>query len=165
MKTHFGAPFLNAGKRASTPHDWDWLTTRPIDGQFDPTPPDTAKYCSYCHSSTIEDTIKCLENEQTRDVEFADFKYGYPHKLYYTEITEPYSKISSSRSYTNSNTGEQVTELGEPQTFNTRTRKFYTEHLIDASSEELEQFNAALLKRGMRIKFAITENRLQWGRI
>lgn len=117
--------------------------------------PDIYETCSYCGSFTIADTIKFF---QTPGVEYsgADWKYGWPHKFYINRIPcEPYSRVVSS-TWQN---GKQ-TDI-KRETSNHRWGKFYSEHMIDATPEQLEQWNTIVTPK-LGVSFSIKDDKLYW---
>jgi hypothetical protein len=97
--------------------------------------PDIWPSCSYCGSFTVEDTLKFL---QTSGVHYSgsDWKYGWPHKFYISNIPcPPYQRIVSS-----THQGGKITNIVREESI-TRSGKFYSAHLLDAIPEQMEEWN------------------------
>jgi hypothetical protein len=93
--------------------------------------PDGRPTCSYCGSLTVADAIKAF---QTPGVRWSgcDWKYSWPHKFYIEIPCEPYRKCTSK--------GPGEHDLGYSEC-RYDFHKFYAEHLVDATPEQLEQWN------------------------
>jgi hypothetical protein len=88
--------------------------------------------CSYCGSISVAEAIRLLEADGTR-YSGSDWKYGWPHKFY----------ISN-------------------KSLNPHAIKFYNDHLIDATNEELKRFDE-LSKKYFGISFQKSaEGKLQY---
>jgi hypothetical protein len=87
-------------------------------------------------------------------------KYGFPHKLYLHAQVAPYTEIKSSRSFMKD--GVRVQELDARETYQTEHYKFYSEHLKDATDEQLERFNTASRSHGLRPQFHHSPEGLAW---
>lgn len=108
--------------------------------------------CSYCGSLAIDDAIKAF---QTPGVHWSgsDWKYGWPHKFYLDIPCEPRRKCTSK--------GLGDNDLGYSEV-HLEHCKFYTEHLIDASPEQLAEWNR-VVKPITGIGFEIENGeRLKW---
>lgn len=88
--------------------------------------------CTYCGSLTVADAIAAFVTPGT-EWSGADWKYGWPHKLY---ITIP----------------------------GAGPRKFYTEHLIDATDDELEIWNRVVAPI-TGLEFAQRDRDLVWNAV
>jgi hypothetical protein len=116
-----------------------------------PEPPGPFPQCSYCGSINIEGAITALSTSGTH-YSGSDWKYGWPHKFYLDVSCEPRRYCSSS--------GPGKNEFG----YSTKTQewcKFYSEHLLDATPEQLERFNAAA-ERTIGITFELKDGELHY---
>jgi hypothetical protein len=96
--------------------------------------PDIFPTCSYCGSLDVETVLQAFK---TPGMKWGgtDWKYGWPHKFYIEIPCEPYRRIVGS----SSGPGEKREfTWGESKT---RWHKFYSEHLIDATPEQLDRWN------------------------
>ena len=112
--------------------------------------------CSYCGSMHPADVATAIRAGARG--EWADRKYGWPHKAYFHDIPNPHVGLLESRSTSsnppqseidagkwrhvqsgyNSRTGEPTYtwhEVGKPASLTTHG-KFYTVHLMDATPED-----------------------------
>ena len=127
------------------------------------------RHCMYCGSMHPEDLANALRAGAT--LSWADFKYGWPHKVYVRGIPNPHAGMLECRQYRSHpsqkqiESGEFIEELtgrycpdtgkplyhwrhkGEPAGEKTHG-KFYTVHLQDASEEDKE-----IIERHMGLKF------------
>lgn len=87
--------------------------------------PDLYRTCSYCGSLHVETVLQAMVRRGT-EYSGADWKYGWPHKFYIDIQCEPYHSWAGSD-------GEK--DLFADRT--TRNHKFYADHLLDASPDEL----------------------------
>jgi hypothetical protein len=100
--------------------------------------------CSYCGSLSIEAVLQAF---QTAGMEWSgsDWKYGWPHKFYLEIPCEPMMACVSR--------GPDPDQFGYAR----RTKehfKFYSEHLIDATPEQLEEWNRVVMPI-TKIRFVI----------
>lgn len=102
---------------------------------------DGMRGCSYCGSMHPQDLYD-LKDLSTLSLSWADFKYGYPHKLYVNGIPNPMAGqevASGSRSWTDPITREHKSEPIVSPASEFLTHKFYTLHFFDIE-EEVELF-------------------------
>jgi hypothetical protein len=107
--------------------------------------------CSYCGSMHPTDVAVAIRAGARG--EWADRKYGWPHKAYFTDIPNPHAGLLESRASANFKPKEhpdwiQVDEHhwrepGVPAPDKTYG-KFYTVHLMDATPEERETIETHL---------------------
>jgi hypothetical protein len=123
--------------------------------------------CSFCGSMHPTDLVAALT--VGAKASWADFKYGWPHKLYVDGIPNPHAGLTESRescSYPKEPTDEERKRyqhwrqessrwLGwnEAPAAATTYGKFYTEHLQDATEEE-----RAVIERAMGMHFTFSDN-------
>lgn len=134
--------------------------------------------CWYCSSMHPTDLVAALKAGAR--LEWADRKYGWPHKAYIDGIPNPHAGMIESRaghsnppaaeiangawlrvhSQFDSTTGERLYtwyERGRPAAPVTRG-KFYTVHLQDATPEE-----RAVIEKAMGLAFTFTaDGRVSW---
>ena len=110
--------------------------------------------CSYCGSLTVSDFLDALEIKGTK-YSGSDWKYGFPHKFYVTIPCEVYVARTSSEYHS----GEWVyVKYGER---NTRSHKFYTLHLLEASEAELERWQGVAVSL-LGIWFGWIDGEISW---
>jgi hypothetical protein len=97
---------------------------------------DVRPTCEYCGSITVADFLAALQTPGTH-YSGSDWKYGYPHKFYIEIPCEPYRTTSCTRSETIDGQRVHTVEWAERTT---RNHKFYTEHLLDATDDELAEW-------------------------
>lgn len=130
--------------------------------------------CQFCGSMHPEDLAAAIRAGAT--VEWADFKYGWPHKVYAYKVPNPHAAKVEVRSMStvetpgydrlafpryNVRTGEREAdhvrwgklEVAEPTT----TGKFYTVHLQDATPEDRE-----VIERAMGLRFTFDGRGVGW---
>jgi hypothetical protein len=116
--------------------------------------------CSYCGSIHPEDLFNALPatpkiktvtywHGQSRDVptmEIADWKYGYPHKIYIDSLPNPNAENSFLQGYT---LRDGVKTDLQYSTEGLAWAKFYTRHLADDGFDEeaFAAFTSALAER------------------
>lgn len=117
--------------------------------------PGSLRRCSYCGSMHPSDVVEALKAGAR--MEWADFKYGWPHKIYLDNIPNPHAGLPESLHGTSTPQGPDWFQLREnfwiapPQPAPAKTRaKFYTIHLKDATPEEKEFIEE---HAGIRIRF------------
>lgn len=116
-------------------------------------------YCGSMHPSDVYDALK-----HGAKGSWADWKYGWPHKAYFTGVPNPHAGLLESRSGSSSPVEGwvQVNEHywrdpGKPASATT-TGKFYSVHLKDATFEE-----KALIEEHLGITFDFTDDgQLSW---
>lgn len=117
--------------------------------------------CSYCGSIRVDELLGFLRSGARLDL--ADMKYGYPHKIYVSEVPN----VKAGEKYNSyvtcsSNPGEEGWEEYDTKRYDehtgkpifawrrlnavydcpdTRQVKFYTSHLSDATPEQLAELN------------------------
>ncbi len=166
-----GPPFRTGGGK--------WRE-RKDDGRGQPIPFPT---CSWCGSMTPQQFIACIEAGCACEV--ADWKYGWPHKVYvmvpnpnpdelrYCGSTSVGSKICYNKDGTTyyEKTQEEPPEgytywdsqsgWSKKGTYRDSQLKFYTEHLEDLGPGELEKHHDLILK-ATGVHFKMGPNGLQW---
>lgn len=132
--------------------------------------------CSYCGSMHPADVAAAIRAGAKGD--WADFKYGWPHKAYFDNVPNPHAGLLETRSsacvkseqYPNEvrerrydpRTGERVedyvryTEVPEPARATT-SGKFYTVHLRDATIDDRET-----IERHLGLRFTFSGDRVSW---
>ena len=92
---------------------------------------DPEPICNYCGSLSVEAMLKYM---QTPGVHYSgsDWKYGYPHKFYVDVPCTPYRRCTSA--------GPGKEDFGYSET-KSEHRKFYSEHLEDATPEQIDEWN------------------------
>jgi hypothetical protein len=130
--------------------------------------------CNYCGSLHPTDLVAALKAGAT--LSWADRKYGWPHKVYVDNCPNPHEgmlEIRSSSShqsegypdkrwdgYYSQHTGEKTYRYyAKPAPARaTAHAKFYTAHLLDATSEERE-----VIERAMGLSFTFYDDgRVSW---
>lgn len=96
-----------------------------------------APQCEFCGSWDIDTVLKAFKEKGMR-YSGADWKYGHPHKFYVSLVVPQYRKcvgvstiVGKDPLYTYT---EETHVLG----------KFYTEHLMDATDEQLAEWEAVV---------------------
>lgn len=163
-------PQPEAGKPSLNPHG-EWMTRHTpawrarlesvigrilpqwdsrLDALYGPPDPGIPQ-CTYCGSIMPEDFVRLIQDPATIRTEVADWKYGWPHKIYLT--------IPSINPEERRKTG--ISADGSPMwgTYATITLKFYTEHLI--GYPELER-DAPVIKQVTGILFSVREGKLHY---
>jgi hypothetical protein len=105
--------------------------------------------CPYCGSMHPADVAAAIRAGAKG--EWADQKYGWPHKAYFTDVPNPHAGMLESRASANFQhkpdwikVGEREwREPGEPAP-KTTDGKFYTVHLQDATPEDRANIEAHL---------------------
>jgi hypothetical protein len=133
--------------------------------------------CSYCGSMHPEDVASAIR-EGARGA-LADYKYGWPHKAYFSGIPNPHSGMLESKS-SHSNPPQSEIDRGLwvsiPNGFNPETgepafkwcsagqpaadtlyAKFYTTHLQDASDAD-----RATIEQHLNLKFTFNGSNVSW---
>lgn len=125
--------------------------------------------CSYCGSIHPEDLIK--EIKRGAKLSGADWKYGWPHKLYLsTPNPEPNTDyIISSANFKPEAGGEYFKEEIEGSTRWVQYGKqlslhgkWYNEHITDEMDEEARQLLVKVIKEEAGIEFSIREKGLYY---
>lgn len=130
--------------------------------------------CKFCGSMHPEDLAAAIRAGAT--VEWADFKYGWPHKVYVYKVPNPHAGMVESRSMSsseapgyervahprfNERTGERVEDLvrwvQKGVAGPTTDGKFYTVHLQDATPEDRE-----VIERAMGLRFTFDGRGVGW---
>lgn len=125
--------------------------------------------CSWCGSMHPADVANAIR--QGAIGEFADRKYGWPHKVYFDKVPNPHAGMLEVRASSSSPSEQYPREVREPRfdeytgarvadyvTYTetpkpaaaTTWGKFYTTHLRDASPEDLATIEQHV---GLRITF------------
>lgn len=133
--------------------------------------------CGYCGSMHPTDVVNAINNGAKGS--FADFKYGWPHKIYFDHVPNPNAgareiiststheregleKVVSPR-YSET-TGERVADHVEYVGYRDAPAlthgKFYTEHLQDATPEEV-----AIIEQHMGVHFIFADGGVKWMRL
>jgi hypothetical protein len=146
-------------------YDTGWSTTR----------------CSFCGSMPPSELAAAIKAGAR--VSWADFKYGWPHKVYVDGVPNPFAGMLAVRSMTycgkppqeeldagkweryqvgfDRTTGEpefsyRIVGEARPEPATTHG-KFYTEHLQDATPEE-----RVIIERAMGISFTFDGGKVSW---
>ena len=98
-------------------------------------------------SLSVADVLKAFQTPGVR-WSGSDWKYGWPHKLYVDIPCEPYRRCTSK--------GPGENDLGYSECRSDNC-KFYTEHLLDATPEQLAEWNN-IVKPIIKIGFEISED-------
>lgn len=118
------------------------------------------RHCSYCGSLHPEDLVKVL-NTPGVSVTVADWKYGWPHKLYISGIPNPKAGEMIefvSRIY---HDGEKsVEEKKQEPAPKTTWAKFYNEHMLDLVGTPKFELVADEIFKRTRIHFKMQEGKL-----
>jgi hypothetical protein len=107
--------------------------------------PNPFSNCDYCGSIDIDEVIQAFKTPGTH-WSGSDWKYGYPHKFYVDLAVEPYMAVKGSTSKWDELLGKSVNTLHEPSRCTTVHYKFYTDHLKEATEEQLREFNEVVSK-------------------
>lgn len=161
-------------KRYSTAHrtNWEALNFYP-DGNVpfnEPIPPSEDRGtgslggCAYCGSMHPTDVVNAI-NAGARG-EIADWKYGYPHKVYFHNVPNPHAGMMEyigTANYQYQTDWIQVDEKtwrapGTPAR-DTTMGKFYITHLQDATPEEKVLIEAHI---GLSFTFSDDGKSLSW---
>lgn len=133
--------------------------------------------CDYCGSMHPADVAAAIVAGATG--EFADWKYGWPHKTYFDGIPNPHVGMIESRAGNshppqaeidagkwirvrigfNSTTGEPMysyRDAGKPAAPTTHG-KFYSIHLQDATAEERD-----IIQQHLGLVFTFEDGRVRW---
>lgn len=148
MKTHSEDPFAARFGAA----EFRIRQIRQGDDSLEPAAP--YEHCSYCGSISIDQAIKALQTPGTR-YSGSDWKYGWPHKFYIEIPCEPFKAVTMSHY---DGQGNRTHQYGEKSK---RYEKFYSEHLLDATPEQLKQWNAIATPL-LGVEFEIVNDRLRW---
>lgn len=121
--------------------------------------------CGYCGSMHPTDVANAILAGAKG--EWADMKYGYPHKAYFHGIPNPHAGIPEIIGHANYLVGGWIAmENGDshspPKPASDKTQgKFYTIHLQDATPQEKE-----IIEKNLGIHFEFIGNeKLRWSRI
>jgi hypothetical protein len=124
--------------------------------------------CGYCGSMHPADVAAAIEAGAKG--EWADMKYGWPHKSYWEGIPNPHAGMLEVRSSANFKPDDhpdwiQVDEhhWREPGTPAAATTwgKFYTVHLMDASPEDRQ-----VIEKHLGLTFVFTDDgKVSWRRV
>lgn len=133
----------------------EWWEAEPPDLENEHRQTGRIRCCGYCGSMHPTDVAAAIRVGARG--ELADMKYGWPHKIYFHGVPNPHAGMLESRGSANHPYADyvQVSEKrwqapGKPADA-TIMWKFYTVHLIDATSEEKALIEAHL---GIRFEFA-----------
>jgi hypothetical protein len=139
----------------------------------DATPPDIEsgrttgrlRHCAYCgsmHPAAVAAAIRAGARG-----EWADRKYGWPHKAYFIDIPNPHTGLLESRASANFKPEDRPDwiqvdehhwrEPGKPAP-ETTDGKFYSVHLMDATPEDRETIETHL---GLKFEF-MDDGRVSW---
>lgn len=139
----------HTGELRFRPPRGEWRPPRALvrrgDGPDDDSPDiQPTRECDYCGGMHAGDLLDLLRGPALIGLEVADWKYGWPHKIYVSGIPNPLAGVPTIRSWRGHTDENGVYHRGpdkpvpEPATV---TEKFYTEHLLDAGYDE-EAFKA-----------------------
>lgn len=148
----------------------------------DATPPDvmagkstgSLRSCQFCGSMHPADLAAAIKAGAT--VEWADWKYGWPHKLYVNGVPNPHAGLDEARMTSNRDfdgatrialpryselTGKRVEDyvnfVKVEKAAATTWGKFYTVHLQDAAPEDRE-----VIERAMGLRFTFESHLVKW---
>lgn len=117
--------------------------------------------CSYCGSMHPTDVAAAIK--AGAQGEWADRKYGWPHKAYFDGVPNPHAGLPEVRGSANYprdgwiQCGDRWHEPPKPASSLTNG-KFYTVHLVDATPEERE-----LIERHLGLTFTFTDDgKVSW---
>lgn len=135
---HAGARFMHLAKGEWRPPR---AKARRGDGPTEYSPDiQPTRECDYCGSMHAGDLLELLRAPGVAiTMEVADWKYGWPHKVYVSGVPNPLAGVPTVRSarYFRHADGVDRVELGAPSPEPpTLTEKFYTEHLLDAGYDD-----------------------------
>jgi hypothetical protein len=137
--------------------------------------------CSYCGSMHPADLAEAIRAGAT--VSWADFKYGWPHKLYVSGVPNPHAGLPEVTMYVSTPTHDQIASgavievptgrfsettgqpttqwVGKPTPAPERTHgKFYTLHLQDATPTDRE-----VIEKAMNLTFTFSDSKVAWAPI
>jgi len=124
--------------------------------------------CSYCGSMHPADVAAAIKAGAKG--EWADRKYGWPHKAYFEDIPNPHAGMIEVRSSANFKPEDKPDwvqedehhwrEPGTPASEKTYG-KFYTVHLMDATPEDRDVIEAHL---GLHFEFT-DDGKVRWGAV
>ncbi len=145
------------------------------DGKYNTT--GRLRSCGYCGSMHPADVAAAIKAGATGH--FADWKYGWPHKLYFDGVPYPFAGQLESRSSKSHPTPEELesgeyikvqdgfdSHTGDPYyTYKhkgqpakaTSYEKFYTVHLQDATPEDRE-----IIEKHLGLAFTFEGTRISW---
>jgi hypothetical protein len=112
---------------------------------------ETVPTCVYCGSVTPGDFLKMLQTSGTH-YSGSDWKYGWPHKFY----VQPPLAVPERRC-TRSGPGNEKGYSMVTHDFH----KFYTEHMIDATPEELELWKKVAFPL-LNVRIQLDGGRVRW---
>lgn len=110
--------------------------------------------CPYCGSISPRGLVELVQkNAGVLQMEAADMKYGWPHKVYVSGVV-----LHPDRKFYVGNDLD-----GNPHTSDgyRANIKFYTKHLVDESPEAVAAVNEALGKY-IGVSFDVKDGRLRW---
>lgn len=103
-----------------------------------PAEPDIYPTCSYCGSIPISVALASLVKKGTT-YSGCDWKYGWPHKFYIDISCEAYKSCVGGKSEQQADGKmKNVYQFGVREK---RHHKFYADHIVDATTDELEMWN------------------------
>jgi len=120
--------------------------------------------CAYCGSMHPSDVVAAIKSGARG--EWADMKYGWPHKAYFEGVPNPHAGMLEIRASSNHEhegwikEGVMWHEPGTPAS-PTTGGKFYTVHLMDATPEERETIETHL---GLKFDFS-DDGMVRWHRV
>lgn len=140
--------------RELTPDGW-WPEKRDFSDPYVRSPS-----CWFCGSIQPQELHRILTTEQA-EADFADWKYGWPHKLY---VTSPNPKAGEDCEIGSRYQGAERTPiLGTAPA--TRHQKFYTVHLRDVTDPEAFTAVTELILDCTGVRFMLDDDgRLKWRR-
>lgn len=120
--------------------------------------------CSYCGSIRPEDLLKLFQAEQQPRADEADWKYGYPHKFYFTipkpgALLVPIGPSEFTERYPEGKVPDHL--LGYDLSW---WGKFYTRHLTELDRLEFNQLAPYMTKVGSVVWEMDSDGRVKWGR-
>jgi hypothetical protein len=121
--------------------------------------------CGYCGSMHPADVAAAIKAGAKG--EWADMKYGWPHKSYFEGIPNPHAGLLEARAFSNQPTDGYIQmpdglwrEPGTPAS-GTTYGKFYTVHLMDATDED-----RAVIEKHLGLHFEFTnDGKVSWRRV
>lgn len=109
--------------------------------------------CGYCGSMHPTELVAAIKGGA--GVSWADFKYGWPHKVYVESAPNRYAGEMEVRSQVYEN--GKVTNGPEAPAAALTHGKFYTLHLMDANIEQ-----RAIIERAMGLQFEFKDDGVRW---
>lgn len=116
------------------------------------------RMCAYCGSMHPADVAAAIK--AGAHGEWADMKYGWPHKAYFHGVPNPHAGLLESRHTANYKHSDDWVQIGERSWRGPGAPadaimmwKFYTVHLMDATPED-----RTLIENHLGVRFDFTED-------